>query len=91
MLGIAKVECLFCGERIRRRDARATKGAVKAFVCNICYAKWDRAGRRCVVCETPVRGMQHVGMFLGGKALGHADCGAVSVLRACANLATKGD
>jgi|SRR5215470_3233758 len=45
MLGVRKVECLFCGKRIRRRDARATKGAVEAFVCDTCYAEWVvRAG-----------------------------------------------
>jgi hypothetical protein len=82
MLGFGRVICLFCGTRVRRRDARRTQTAARAFVCEACWAAWDKAGRKCTACETPVRGMQDVGLFRERKALGHADCGGARVLRA---------
>jgi hypothetical protein len=79
MLGFGRVTCLFCGTRVRRRDARR---AQNAFVCSACWARWDQTGRKCTACQTPVRGMQDVGLFSETKGLGHADCGGARVLRA---------
>jgi len=82
MLGFGKVTCLFCGARVPRRDARKAQDAAAAYVCAACYARWDKGGRKCVECDSQVRGMQDVGMFTDRKALGHADCGGARVLRA---------
>jgi hypothetical protein len=82
MLGFGRVTCLFCGTRVSRRDARRTQNAARAFVCGACWAQWDKTGRKCTACDTPVRGMQDVGLFSDRKALGHADCGGARVVRA---------
>ncbi|HET7340163.1 MAG TPA: hypothetical protein VFL90_01780 [Methylomirabilota bacterium] len=82
MLGFGKVTCLVCGARVRRRDARRGQDAVGACVCGACWAKWDRSGRPCSACATPVRGMQDIGLFNDRKGLGHVDCGGARVLRA---------
>ena len=77
-----KVTCLFCQTRVSRREARKGQDTNGAYVCGSCYARWDTAGRRCAACNTQVRGMQDVGLFIDRKGLGHADCGGVRVLRA---------
>jgi predicted amidophosphoribosyltransferase len=82
MLGFGRVTCLFCGTRVRRREARRAQDASRAAVCSGCWTKWDTSGRKCSACATPVRGMQDVGMFTDRKGLGHADCGGARVLRA---------
>jgi hypothetical protein len=81
-LSLGKVTCLFCQARVRRREARRAQPTKGAYVCGGCYARWDKAGRRCVACDTAVRGVQDVGLFADRKAFGHADCGGVRVLRA---------
>lgn len=65
--------------RTATAEAQEARGA---YVCGSCYARWEKAGRQCVACATPVRGMQEVGLFADRKGLGHADCGGVRVLRA---------
>jgi len=81
-LSLGKVTCLFCGARVRRREARKAQAVKGAYVCGSCYAKWDKGGRQCVACGTAVRGVQDVGLFADRKALGPADCGGLRVLRA---------
>ena len=82
MLGFLRVTCQFCSARVSRRQARRGQDGRRAFVCNGCYERWDQAGRKCLGCETSVRGMQDVGIFVDRKGLGHADCSGVRLLRA---------
>jgi hypothetical protein len=82
MLGFGKVTCSFCGTRVRRRDARKAQEKRGDYVCETCYALWDKSGRTCAACNTRVSGMQDLGLFVAQKGLGHADCGGVRVLRA---------
>ena len=82
MLGFGKVTCSLCRARVSRRDARKAQAEKAEYVCGSCYARWDKARRKCAACDTPVRGMQDVGIFTDRKGLGHADCGGVRVLRA---------
>jgi hypothetical protein len=82
MLGFGKVTCDVCGARVSRRDARKAQDAKGACICGVCYARWEKAGRKCAACETPVRGMQDVGLFGDRKGPGHADCGGARLLRA---------
>ena len=82
MLGFGKVTCAFCSTRVSRRSARRTQMDRSEYVCDGCYARWDSSGRKCSACETRVSGMQDIGMFTAQKALGHADCGGVRILRA---------
>jgi hypothetical protein len=82
MFGLGKVTCSFCNARGRRRDARKALDAKGVFVCASCYAAWEKSGRKCIACDTPVRGLQDVGLFTDRKNLGHTDCGGFRVLRA---------
>jgi hypothetical protein len=82
MFGLGKVTCVLCGNQVRRREARRGQDAVGACACDGCYASWEKTGRRCPACETPVRGMQDVGLLAEAKSFGHADCGGARVLRA---------
>ncbi len=80
VFGLRKVTCSCCAARVRRRHARKGQDAKGAYVCASCYTQWDQAGRKCMACDTPVRGQQDVGLFVDRKGLGHADCGGVRVL-----------
>lgn len=80
MLGFGKVTCALCGLRVSKRQARRGQDARGACVCGACYAQWDKNGRLCVECRTPVRGMQSVGIFVARKGLGHSDCGGALLL-----------
>lgn len=82
MFGFGRVTCSFCNGGARRRDARKALGAKGVFVCASCYGRWEEAGRKCVACDSPVRGIHDVGLFPDKKNLGHADCGGLRVLRA---------
>jgi hypothetical protein len=82
MFRLGKVTCAFCKIRVSRREARQAQDGTRACVCGACYAAWEKDGRRCVVCDTAVRGMQDVGLFADRTGLGHADCGGARVLRA---------
>jgi hypothetical protein len=82
MFRLGKVTCGFCRARVSRREARRAQDGIGTCVCGACYAAWEKTGRRCTVCDTPVRGMQDIGLFADRKGLGHADCGGVRVLRA---------
>ena len=81
MFGFIKVTCEFCNTRVPRREARRGQDGRGAFVCPSCYEQWEKAGRKCVACETSVRGMQDVGIFVDRKGFGHADCSGVRLLR----------
>lgn len=80
MLGFGKVTCELCHARVSKRQARRGQDAHGACVCGVCYAQWDKDGRRCVECGTSVRGMQDVGIFASRKGLGHSDCGGARLL-----------
>jgi hypothetical protein len=82
MLGFGTVTCAFCSSRVRRRAARRTQNDRSDYVCEACYERWDSSGRKCAACDTRVSGMQDIGLFAVQKALGHADCGGVRILRA---------
>lgn len=82
MFGLGKVTCALCGTRASRREARKAQDPSGACVCGACYGAWEGSGRRCVACDTAVRGMQDIGLFPDRKGLGHADCGGARVLRA---------
>ena len=82
MFRFGKVTCVFCRARVPRREARQAQDGRGAYVCGACYAAWDTTGRRCTVCDSPVRGMQDIGLFAGRQGLGHADCGGLRMLRA---------
>lgn len=82
MLGFLKVTCEFCNTRVPKSAARRGQDDRRALVCNACYEQWENAGRKCAACETSVRGMQDVGIFVDRKGFGHADCSGVRLLRA---------
>ena len=77
MFRIGQTICVLCRTRIAARDVlrgRVSKGVI---VCRSCFEEWERAGRRCVACDTPVHGGQDTGVFMHRPGFGHADCGAV--------------
>lgn len=80
LLGFRKVTCSCCASRVRRRQARRGVDGGNAYVCGGCYSRWEQTGRKCTACDTQVRGLQDVGLFVDKKGLGHADCGGVRVL-----------
>ncbi len=77
MFGLGKLTCGVCGSRVARKAARRTRDGQGLGVCLACYERWDRAGRACAGCRTPVQGIQEVGVFAAQRGLGHADCGGV--------------
>ncbi len=77
MFGFGKVPCVLCDQQSARGQHRRVRDRKGYVVCHGCYEKWDRSGRSCERCGTPVHGGQEVGLFMDGRrALGHADCGA---------------
>ena len=82
MLGLGKVTCDLCQERVSKRKARRGQDPRRACVCDSCYAGWEKSGRSCAKCTTRVAGMQDVGIFADPKGLGHSDCGGARLLRA---------
>jgi hypothetical protein len=80
MLGFGKVTCELCQSRVPKRHARRGQDAQGACVCGACYARWDNAGRKCVECGTPVRGLQGAGIFVARRGIGHSDCGGARLL-----------
>lgn len=77
MLGFGKKTCALCGGQVPARKAWRAPDRTDGFVCPGCYEAWERAGRRCVECQTRVLGLQDLGAFFERRALGHADCGGV--------------
>jgi hypothetical protein len=82
MLGLGRVTCDLCKARVSKRHARRGQDARRACVCDSCFTGWEREGKKCAECKTPVRGMQDPGIFGDGKGLGHSDCGGARLLRA---------
>jgi len=81
MFGWGKVTCAICKVQVPRKEALRSRDRKDVSACQTCYEQWDRAGAKCVACQTPVRGAQEVGVFLDRHTLGHADCGAVLLTR----------
>jgi predicted amidophosphoribosyltransferase len=76
MFGLFKRPCAFCAAPTPRRKAWRAPDR-KGVVCQACFERWERAGRRCPQCQTKVAGPQEIGAFFDRRALGHADCGGV--------------
>jgi hypothetical protein len=82
MFRFGKVTCFFCDQRVPVREALRGGKTKEVAVCAGCYDKWERDGRTCTACRTPVRGPQDVGAFFKPRpSFGHADCGGVRVTR----------
>jgi hypothetical protein len=77
MLGFWTKTCTLCGAAAKK--GFRTPERLNGFVCKACYESWEAAGRRCVACDTSVRGIQGVGAFFERQALGHADCGGLKL------------
>ena len=82
MFGLGKVTCDLCKTRVARRQARRGQDHRRACVCDRCFVAWETGGKKCVDCQTAVRGVQDFGIFADGKGLGHTDCGGARLLRA---------
>ncbi|OLB98613.1 MAG: hypothetical protein AUH30_07250 [Candidatus Rokubacteria bacterium 13_1_40CM_68_15] len=79
MFGLGKRICGFCGGKVPGKRALRAPDRNGAYVCKACYAQWEREGRRCVECQTPVAGAHDVGAFFERRAFGHADCGGMKL------------
>lgn len=77
MFGFGKKTCAFCSAQVPAKQTLRVPDRSTGVVCRACYEQWERAGRTCAQCQTPVRGMQEVGAFFETSSLGHADCGGV--------------
>jgi hypothetical protein len=62
---------------VRATDVLRGHAAKEVVVGKECYEEWDRKGRRCVGCNTPVQPGREVGLFMDRYGFGHADCGAM--------------
>lgn len=76
MLGFGKVTCILCDQRVARTEALAVRDRKGLTVCRHCVDRWHDNGGTCPRCKTPLRGPHDVGIFLKGRRVGHADCGA---------------
>lgn len=76
MFWSSRVTCGVCSVSVPRAQAKCTLERGFAGVCRTCYGQWNRSGRICAKCDTPVTGPQQPGLFPDRRALGHADCGA---------------
>ncbi len=76
MFGFGKVPCVVCDRQVSQKDALRLRDRKDTIVCRNCFAQWDRDGRKCGRCESPVRGAQGIGLFSDRYRLGHEDCGA---------------
>lgn len=76
MFWSSRVTCGVCTVSVPKAQAKRTLERGFAAVCTTCYERWDRSGRICAKCHTPVRGPQQPGFFADRQGLGHADCGA---------------
>jgi hypothetical protein len=70
-----RVTCSVCNVDVPKAQAKRTLERGFAAVCRTCYERWNRSGRMCAKCQTPVNGLQQSGLFADQRALGHADCG----------------
>ncbi len=79
MFGFGKVRCWICTTEVSRKDAFLHKDRYDVVVCKACYERWEHEGRKCADCRSVVMSAQDIGAFLGRQALGHCDCGALSL------------
>jgi hypothetical protein len=79
MFGLGKFACAVCGSQVSAGQVLRGRHRKDVGVCRACYDAWDRSGRTCIDCHSPVRGAQEIGVFPDRHAFGHADCGAVWV------------
>lgn len=78
MLGLGKVTCILCDQRVARKEALAVRDRKGFTVCRRCVERWQENGGTCPQCRTPLGGPQDAGIFLEGRrAFGHADCGGL--------------
>jgi hypothetical protein len=81
MFGFGKLPCVVCDRVVPRKEALRLREHKAIVICKRCYDAWDRDGRKCKTCATPVRGTQEMGVFLDDHhGLGHADCGAARLV-----------
>lgn len=76
MFGLGRGPCAACDRQVPKKEALRVRDRKDLLICQSCYDRWDRGGRTCVQCQTPVRGPQEIGVFLDRYTFGHADCGA---------------
>jgi hypothetical protein len=77
MFGLGIVTCVVCRSQVPEKQAVRGRHRRNIGVCRPCYDNWERSGRSCADCHSPVRGAQEIGVFPDRQALGHVDCGAV--------------
>jgi predicted amidophosphoribosyltransferase len=77
MFGFGKVTCAVCGSPVSEKQALRGKHRREVGACRTCYENWERSGKSCAGCRSPVQGAQELGVVLDRPAFGHADCGAV--------------
>jgi hypothetical protein len=77
MFGLGKVTCIVCRGQVSEKQALRGRHRKEIGACRICYDSWERSGRSCADCHSPVQGAQEAGVFPDRHAFGHADCGAV--------------
>jgi hypothetical protein len=53
---------------------------VELAVCDDCLGTWDRAGRRCARCWTPIEDRLQIGLCAETWAFVHVDCGGARVI-----------
>ena len=83
MFGFGKATCILCDQRVPRKETFAVRDYKGFAVCRRCVDQWRSNGGTCPRCQTPLRGAQQAGIFMDGKrAIGHADCGALSLTAA---------
>jgi len=76
MFGLGRGPCVACDRHVPKKEVLRVRDRKDLVICRSCYDGWDREGRTCARCKTPVRGSQEIGVFLDRSTLGHADCGA---------------
>ena len=81
MFGFGKLPCVICDHLVPRSAAVRIRDHDDLAVCRRCFERWEREGRLCKHCSSPVQGPQDPGIFLNGLnvrryTFGHCDCGA---------------
>lgn len=82
MFGFGKATCIFCDRRVPRQEVLRARDWKDVAICVDCYARWERAGRKCGACDAVVHGLQEVSAFeKPRRTFGHADCGGMRLVR----------
>ena len=78
---VAAFRCRRCGE-ICPGWKRALRSPVRPrlAVCEGCVRVWQRMGRRCARCWTPILDRMQIGMLVDTRVFVHVDCGGARVL-----------